>query len=162
MTPVDIEPEFTIDKINDLITPLKKKKEAPYIHFNTIHKRANGSTYPVEIYLQMLTIQQRTVFLAVGLDITERKRAEETLLQEQTKVQTYLDTAEVMLMALNADQTISMINRKGCRILEYKEEELIGKNWFDLCIPEKIMLRSRSYSVKWWMGNLRLLKIMKI
>ena len=49
----------------------------------------------------------------------------------------YLDIAGVMLIAINADQEVILINRKGCEILGYKEEEIIGRNWFDHFIPEQ-------------------------
>jgi PAS domain S-box-containing protein len=49
----------------------------------------------------------------------------------------YLDLVEVLIVAIETDQTISVINRKGCEILGYKKEELIGKNWFDTCLLEE-------------------------
>ena len=65
----------------------------------------------------------------------ERKRAEQVLGQERDRIQKYLDVAEVMLLALDRQGTIIMINRKGARILDYREEELLGKSWFDTCLP---------------------------
>ena len=50
----------------------------------------------------------------------------------------YLDVAGVMLLVLNVDQTVAMINKKGCEILECEESEVVGKNWFDNFIPERI------------------------
>ena len=76
-------------------------------------------------------------------DITERKRAEEALREERDKAQKYLDVAEVMFVIIGADQKITLVNNKCCGILGYKEEEeeeeeIIGKNWFDNFIPERI------------------------
>ncbi|MCP4536805.1 MAG: PAS domain-containing protein [Chloroflexi bacterium] len=70
-------------------------------------------------------------------DITERKQAEDALREERNKAQKYLDIAGVIITVIDADQTVSLVNRKGCEILEYQEEEIIGKNWFDCVIPEK-------------------------
>ncbi|TNF36593.1 MAG: response regulator, partial [Gammaproteobacteria bacterium] len=72
---------------------------------------------------------------AVSMDITERKRMEQALQQEKERAQSYLDLAGVMLVAIEADQTVSLINKKGCELLGYHEEEIIGKNWFDHFIP---------------------------
>ena len=36
------------------------------------------------------------------------------------------------------NQRVSLINKKGCEILGYEENEVIGKNWFDAFIPEGI------------------------
>ncbi len=69
-------------------------------------------------------------------DITEQKLAGIRIRKERDKAQNYLDVAQVMLLALNGKGEITMINNKGCEILEYEEEELIGKNWLETCIPE--------------------------
>ena len=50
----------------------------------------------------------------------------------------YLDIAGVMLLVLDSDQKVSLINKKGCEVLGYQENELIGKNWFDNFLPKKI------------------------
>ena len=70
-------------------------------------------------------------------DITERKKAEEAMRAERNKAQRYLDIAGVMLIVINSEQAVKLINKRGCEILGYKEEEIIGKNWFDNFIPER-------------------------
>ncbi len=76
--------------------------------------------------------------MASTIDITERKLAEEQLQEEKDRAQRYLDIAGVMLIANDADGRVSMINRKGCEVLGYEQEEIIGKNWFDKLIPERV------------------------
>lgn len=76
--------------------------------------------------------------LGTLVDITNRKRAEESLLLEKNKAQQYLDIAGVMLVAINDKEHVTLINRKGCEILGYAEEEIIGENWFDLVLPEAL------------------------
>ncbi|MBW1821854.1 MAG: PAS domain S-box protein, partial [Deltaproteobacteria bacterium] len=71
----------------------------------------------------------------VGRDITERKRAEEALRLERDRAQQYLDVAGVMLVGIDRDQKVILINRKGCEVLGYSEDEIIGKNWFDHFLP---------------------------
>lgn len=70
------------------------------------------------------------------VDITERKLVEETLRRERDQTQKYLDTVEAIIVALNAEGNITLINKKGCRLLGYAEEELLGKNWFATCLPQ--------------------------
>jgi PAS domain S-box-containing protein len=50
--------------------------------------------------------------------------------------QMYLDIVGVIIIALDSLGRVTLINRKGCEILKYSEEDLIGKNWFDTVIPE--------------------------
>ncbi|MBD3232508.1 MAG: PAS domain S-box protein, partial [candidate division Zixibacteria bacterium] len=72
---------------------------------------------------------------AMILDITERKHAEEALRQERDKAQNYLDIAAVMIVAIDENCNVTLINKTGCHILESKEDEIIGSNWFENYIP---------------------------
>lgn len=69
-------------------------------------------------------------------DITERKQAVEALKEERDKAQCYLDTVEAMMVALDFNGHITLVNRKACELLGYEEQELIGKNWFETCLPQ--------------------------
>jgi PAS domain S-box-containing protein len=68
-------------------------------------------------------------------DITRQRRSEEALRLAKDKAQKYLDIAGVMFLAINAKGEVSLINQKGSKILGYKQEEIIGKNWFDSFLP---------------------------
>ncbi|MBA7647218.1 Adaptive-response sensory-kinase SasA [subsurface metagenome] len=70
--------------------------------------------------------------------IAERKRAEEALRKEKEKAQSYLDIAGVMFVVIGSDKKVSLINKRGGEILGYKEEDIVGKNWFDNFLPERI------------------------
>jgi len=65
----------------------------------------------------------------------ERQKAEKALTEERNKARKYLDVAQVILVALNADQEVALINKKGCEILGYSEDEIIGRNWCDNFVP---------------------------
>lgn len=88
-------------------------------------------------------------------DITARKQTEDELRKTRNRAQKYLDVAGVILVALNERGEITLINRRGCRILGYNEEELLGKNWFDVCLPERERAKLKSMYEKWLAGGLR-------
>jgi PAS domain S-box-containing protein len=71
-------------------------------------------------------------------DISERKKAQETVQHERDMAQKYLDVAGVMLMIIDKDRKVKLINQKGCQILGYEEDEIIGKDWFDIFLPEYV------------------------
>lgn len=73
--------------------------------------------------------------IAVGEDITERKKTEESLRREKDKARLYLDLAGVMFVALNAKGEVTLVNKKSCEILGYEQEEIINRNWFDNFLP---------------------------
>jgi len=50
----------------------------------------------------------------------------------------FFDVAETLFIKLDCDQKVTLINRKGCEILGYKEKDILGKNWFETFLPERI------------------------
>ncbi|MFZ5808228.1 MAG: PAS domain-containing protein [Chloroflexota bacterium] len=84
-TPLDLKPEFTEDKFRQMIQPLLKH-EISALSFETMHRRANGSLYPVEVYLQLFEYEGDRVFLAVINDITERKNIEKELDDQRSRL----------------------------------------------------------------------------
>ncbi|MGZ9112546.1 MAG: response regulator, partial [Rhodoplanes sp.] len=59
------------------------------------------------------------------------------LSQEGNRAQRYLDTAEVILLALDLEGRITLINRKGCSVLGWAEGELIGRDFIETCVPAR-------------------------
>ncbi len=52
--------------------------------------------------------------------------------------QLYLDIADVIVVVINRDETVAEMNRRGCEILGYRKDEVLGKNWFNNFIPERL------------------------
>ncbi len=52
--------------------------------------------------------------------------------------QDFLDIAEVIILALDARGRISLINRKGGQVLGYPPQELIGRDWIEEFVPERL------------------------
>ncbi len=73
----------------------------------------------------------------VSRDITERKRAELALRDEHDRAQRFLDRAEVILLKLDMDGRIVLVNRYGCSVLGWPADDLLGRDWFDTCVPSR-------------------------
>ncbi len=89
------------------------------------------SAHPIEIHGEVC-------LMTVMNDITKHKQAEEALHRKQDLEQQYLDIAGTIFVAIDRNQNVIMINKKGCDVLEYEEKEIIGKNWFDHFLPERL------------------------
>ncbi|MDY0312902.1 MAG: PAS domain S-box protein, partial [Desulfobacterales bacterium] len=91
MTPIDLKPEFTEETFRAMLQPLlDHEKES--LTLETIHRRADGSVYPVEIHLQLMEADNEHLFLAVIFDITDRRQTE----AEREKLQVQLLQAQKM------------------------------------------------------------------
>lgn len=78
-------------------------------------------------------------------DITERVMMEQLLREERDLAKKYLELTSTMIVALDPSFNVLMINRKGCEILEYNEDEIVGKHWIRNFIPKGGRVNSEEY-----------------
>lgn len=78
LTPLDLKPEFTCKSFAEILQPLRSG-EVERLVFETLHRRRDGSTYDVEVRLQLMQDESPAVFFAIIEDITERKRMQRAL-----------------------------------------------------------------------------------
>jgi len=116
--------------------------------------RLDGITIDVAVAAVPFRHQDTPAIQIVAYDITDRKRAEESLRRERDRSQTYLDIAGVMLVALNDKGEITLVNRRGCQVLGYEEDALIGRNWFDTCLPTRVREEVRSVYQRLMAGDM--------
>jgi PAS domain S-box-containing protein len=95
LMPTDLNPHLEQELFEALLRPVRSG-ELEQLVFETVHRRKNGSTYPVEVRLQFSDIAATPVFLAFVQDITERKRVELEITQSREQLRelsAYLQTA---------------------------------------------------------------------
>ena len=120
------------------------------VKYEEINKRGSGSVETVlqrkdgtlvDILMSSIPVDQNDLSQGVtfsALDITERRQFLKTIIKQKETAQQYLDIAGVMFGALNKKGEIILMNKKGHQILGYPEGSLLGRNWFDVCLPESM------------------------
>ena len=106
LTPLDLAPEYTPATFAALLAPMRRG-EKPSVRIETLHRRADGSVYPVEVHLQLLQHEGRPVFLAILSDITRRRQLEQELRAAQADLERLVRARTAALESANAllDQT---------------------------------------------------------
>jgi PAS domain-containing protein len=66
------------------------------------------------------------------------RESEERVRHERDRAQRYLDTAEVILLALDLDGRITLVNRYACSVLGWTADELLGRDWIETCLSTRI------------------------
>jgi PAS domain S-box-containing protein len=121
--------------------PGKQTMESGKTVFNYEVKLTNkgGNDVPVNVTTSPLFSREGEIIGAIEnfRDLTKHKGLWGKLRNERNKAQQYLNIAGVIIVAINNDGVVTLINRKGCEVLGYKEEELMGKPWYDLFVPER-------------------------
>jgi diguanylate cyclase (GGDEF)-like protein/PAS domain S-box-containing protein len=78
-------------------------------------------------------VKEMAADLSYALDRFADQRA---LAAERDRAQAYLDTAGVMLVAIDGEGRVTLINRKGLSILGYEAEaQVLGRDWFREFLP---------------------------
>lgn len=72
MTPVDIKPGHSLEKFKNRAAPLTDKTQTK-IEFETIHRRKDGTTYPVYVNLERSRLGDRDVYISIVLDVSEQR-----------------------------------------------------------------------------------------
>lgn len=112
-----------------------------------------------EIWMRVFVILILFIFGAITQTVlAKHKRAEQALREQRSREQEYLDIAGVILVVLDGRGNITLINKKGCEVLGYTDTELLGKSWFETCLPKGIREEVSSVYRKLMEGELGLVK----
>ncbi len=63
--------------------------------------------------------------------------AKDAVYSETEKIKTFFDVVSGIVVVINKDGVVVSVNQKGAEFLEYETNEIVGRNWFDVFIPEE-------------------------
>ena len=88
------------------------KADAEGILFETIHRRKDGTSFPVEISSKGATINGIRTLISVGRDITERKRSEEALRNSELQFRNLANSMPQLVWTATPDGRMDYFNRR--------------------------------------------------
>jgi len=80
------------------------------------------------------------------------------LMHEKEIAQSFLDIAGAMMVALDKWGNITLINQKACQVVDWSEQEALGKNWFENFLPHDVKEEVIGVFEKIITGNIELLE----
>jgi formate hydrogenlyase transcriptional activator len=132
MTVFDINPsvdEATRDKV------LARLRESGYVIQQSVHRRKDGSLFPVETSLRHVQLDQSYV-VAVSRDVSERKRAEDALRESEDRYRDLVQHSEDLVCTHDLEGRLISVNPAPARVLGYEVEELLKIPMRELVAPE--------------------------
>ena len=131
----DIEISHTPETIVEICT--RAEKGSPVI-VEGVHRRKDGSTFPVEISLGMLQDEDPTLLLAIVRDTTERKQTQEALRESEDKFRSFAEQSLVGIYLISGD-AFKYVNPKFAEIFGYSVDECLNNMHFpQLVHPEDL------------------------
>jgi diguanylate cyclase (GGDEF)-like protein/PAS domain S-box-containing protein len=76
-------------------------------------------------------------------DVTATITTQRTLREERDRAQRYLEVASTLVVVLDQRGHVELINRQGCELLGFAEDDLRGRDWFDAVVPAADRLDAR-------------------
>jgi len=135
MTPIDIKPKFSQEQFLKLLEPLLNN-ETDKLQFETTHKRKDESTYSVEVNLTKFIIDNKTQFLAIVTDLTQRKKEEKKRLEEIETSNHFLQESQAIALLGYYTYDFKSKQWKGSKIITdlmgLETEEGSLQSWIDI------------------------------
>lgn len=98
-------------------------------------QRADGSVFPVELAIAEVRLADRRLFTAYLRDITERRRAEQALLDSERRYRAVVEDQTELISRYDADFRLIFSNRAHARLFGVPED-LVGRDFFQSVPPE--------------------------
>ncbi|MCE5194460.1 MAG: PAS domain S-box protein [Nitrospiraceae bacterium] len=143
----------TEDVRQEVYEKIKESEGTDGLIYETLHKKKDGTVFPIEVSNRVIDIEGNKFFLAIIRDITERKesekRAKEISIERDNlllRLQLILERMPVGCIINDKDFNIIYWSPAAEKIFGFTKEEILGKSPFSLFIP---------LSVKEYVENIR-------
>jgi PAS domain S-box-containing protein len=91
------------------------------------------STLYTEKDLELLTFISENIAMVI-----ERKRAEDELQESERRFRDMLEMVNTLALLLDKDGNLTFCNDYLLNLTGYSKEEVLGKSWFDIFLPEEV------------------------
>jgi len=123
--------------ISDIRTPQEAPRLADHVrnlnetgvsYIETFHERSDGTIFPIEISAYTVEVEGKRFYQSIGRDITDRKRTEEEMRENNKKLSTIINNLRGVVFRCNDDKnwTMQYISDGIYELAGYLPNEFIG------------------------------------
>ena len=129
----DVDPIYAGTAFTDLFAGAQVGKLPP---FDTLHRKKDGTTYPVEINMGGLLLDGKPHLFAVARDITDRKKAEVALRASEQRFQAAIAAVQGILWTNNASGEMEGAQPGWASLTGQRYDEYQGYGWATAVHPD--------------------------
>ena len=138
MTPFDLKINESEEEFRNHIKTLSNAN-VEKLEFETSHERKDGSSYPVEVHLQLANLGEKKAFVAIILDISERKNYTENL-EKTVKRRT-----EQLQKALSKEKELNELKTKFLSLVSHEFKTPLSGISTSIMLLEKYQLTEEQH-----------------
>ncbi|HWO37987.1 MAG TPA: sigma 54-interacting transcriptional regulator, partial [Candidatus Acidoferrum sp.] len=117
----DVDPEMTQTSVAKMKEELQR---SGFLVMESIHRRKDGSTFPVEVSMKWVHLE-RDYVVTIVRDLTERNQAEKRLREYERVV----ECLEEMIVVIDRDYRYVIANRAALSYRGLEKEQLVGRTF---------------------------------
>lgn len=95
----------------------------------------DGASIPYYFTGRRVHFEGRLCLVGVGIDISERRCAEDRLAESERKYRELVENANSIILRWNADGKVTMLNEFGQRFFGYAADEIVGRHVVGTLVP---------------------------
>ena len=111
----------TLSQLQENLNNVNENESAT---FETVHKRKDDTTFPIEISSRLVEIEGSKYYQTIGRDITERKSTENILKESEDRFRKIFEESPFSMLISGKDFGIIRANLSFCNMIGYQEEDL--------------------------------------
>lgn len=138
----DVDPIYHEQKFKQVFA-LAQQQEIPA--FETIHKRKDGATFPVEVSMGGITLDGVPHLFAVARDITESKKAQLALRESENKFKTLAESTPEKVWASDREGMLTYWNQNMQKYTGLPAEE--HRYWVRFTHPDDLGVSRRVWAI---------------
>jgi PAS domain S-box-containing protein len=108
------------------------------VELNSVHRRKDGTTFPVEVRVRPCRVGGRRFGLAIVRDVTDRARAEAALRESEERFRATFEQAAVGITHVAPDGRFLRVNSRFADITGYTRDELMALRFHDITHPDDL------------------------
>jgi len=97
--------------------------------------KMDGSLVDVQVYATPVNYKGKASAQAIILDVTDQKKAKDSIHEWERRFSNIMNSVNLVTLTLDTDANITFCNQYLLDLTSYTNEEILGKNWFELFIP---------------------------
>jgi two-component system, sensor histidine kinase and response regulator len=128
----------TVETANRLEEDLRELNLRGFSTYETVHRRKDGTTFPIEISARRFVIEGVKYYQSISRDITERKFADETLRDSEERFRKLFEDSPIGMVMTGKDMGIVRANSAFCKMTGYSEDEIHGMTFRSFTHPDQV------------------------